>query len=92
MPPPIPQLETRLRRAFAAVEAAGFDALLVTSGSNIAYLTGLRMSAGIVALTRDDATLIVDGRYAGEAAVALAPMGGTSLAPVAPGLSYEEAG
>ncbi len=90
MPPPIPQLETRLRRAFAAVEAAGLDALLVTSGSNIAYLTGLRMSAGIVALTRDDATLIVDGRYAGEAAVALTPMGGTSLAPVAPGLSYEE--
>ena len=90
MPPPIPQLETRLRRAFAAVEAAGLDALLVTSGSNIAYLTGLRMSAGVVAVTRADATLVVDGRYAGEAAVALDRVGGTALAPVAPGLSYEE--
>ena len=90
MPPPIPQLDTRLRRAFAAVEGAGLDALLVTSGSNIAYLTGLRMSAGVLVVTRDQATLVVDGRYASEAAVALAPVGGTSLAPVAPGLSYEE--
>ena len=90
MPPPIAQLETRLQRAFAAVEAAGVDALLVTTGSNVAYLTGLRMSAGVVAVTRDDATLLVDGRYAGEAATALASLRGTSLAPVGPGLSYEE--
>jgi Xaa-Pro aminopeptidase len=90
VPPPIPQLETRLRRAFAAVETAGLDALLVTAGSNITYLTGLRMSAGVMALTADHATVVVDGRYAVEAAAALALLGTTSLALVPPGLSYEE--
>jgi len=49
------------------ISAAGLDALLVTSLPNVAYLTGLFASAAGVVITRDQITLITDGRYLGMA-------------------------
>jgi Xaa-Pro aminopeptidase len=45
------------------LEAEGLDALLVTSLTNIRYLTGFSGSAGLVVLTRADALLVTDFRY-----------------------------
>jgi len=62
----------RLRKAF---EAAQVDALLVTHLTNIRYLTGFTGSAGLLAITPDDAVLVTDGRYQGQAPAQLAAAG-----------------
>ena len=49
------------------INAAGLDALLVTSLPNIAYLTGLFASTAGIVITRDRMALITDGRYLGTA-------------------------
>jgi Xaa-Pro aminopeptidase len=49
------------------LEESGLDALLVTSLSNVAYLSGLFASAAAIAITRDRLTIITDGRYFGTA-------------------------
>jgi len=56
--------QTGLRRI---MHDAGLDALLVTSLSNVAYLSGLFASAAAAVITRDRFTLITDGRYLGIA-------------------------
>ncbi|HET7789190.1 MAG TPA: Xaa-Pro peptidase family protein [Gemmatimonadales bacterium] len=53
----------RHRRLSAALEAAGLDALLVTSAPNIRYLTGFSGSAGLVVVTRAEIVLVTDFRY-----------------------------
>ena len=59
----------RLRTAMAGSSpdgtdrAARADALLVTSLTNIRYLTGFTGSAGMLFVLPDDAVLITDGRY-----------------------------
>ena len=58
---------------------AGLDALLVTSLSNVAYLTGLFASAAAVVITRDRLSLITDGRYLGIAQAILVDMSGVEL-------------
>ncbi len=58
---------------------AGLDALLVTSLSNVAYLTGLFASAAAIVITRDRFTLITDGRYLGIAQGLVADMTGVEL-------------
>ena len=58
---------------------AGLDALLVTSPSNVAYLTGLFASAAGVVMTRTTATLITDARYLGIAKELVADMPGLDL-------------
>jgi Xaa-Pro aminopeptidase len=45
----------------------GVDALVVSSGPSIRWLTGFTGSAGTVVLTRDDLVLVTDGRYAEQA-------------------------
>lgn len=50
----------RLRERFAE---AGVDALLVTSLTNIRYLTGFSGTAGMLLVGPDNATLLTDGRY-----------------------------
>ena len=55
----------RLRQLFAG---AGVDALVVTSSTNIRYLTGFTGSAGVVVITDSDMALITDGRYRDQAA------------------------
>ncbi len=67
---------TRLRDQ---MREAGLDALLVTSLSNVAYLTGLFASAAAVVITRDRLSLITDGRYLGIARGVLADMSGVEL-------------
>ena len=58
-----PDFLARLVRARQALEACGADGLLVTHPPNVAYLTGLRASAGAVVLTARQVVLLVDGRY-----------------------------
>jgi Xaa-Pro aminopeptidase len=47
----------------ALLDGEGFDALLVTSRSNIRYLTGFSGSAGLAVATRRDLLLVTDFRY-----------------------------
>jgi Xaa-Pro aminopeptidase len=49
------------------MRGAGIDALLVTSLTNVAYLSGLFASAAGVIVTADQIVLITDGRYLGIA-------------------------
>lgn len=87
---PLDRLEARLRAAASAVAVARADLLLVTTPANLAYLSGLRTSAGVLALGHESAWLVMDGRYADLAATALAGWRGPVLEPVPPGGSYEE--
>jgi Xaa-Pro aminopeptidase len=91
MPPPADLLALRLGRVRAAVPAAGLDALVVTGLSNLSYLTGLRMSAGIMVVDAEAAWLLADGRYAAEAALATRGLPATGLVGLTTGQSYEEA-
>ena len=59
--------EARVARAAAAYAVVGADAALVTSPSNVRYLTGFTGSAGAALLLRDGIVLATDGRYAEQA-------------------------
>ena len=68
------------------------DALLVNHLPNVAYLTGLRASAGVVLVGPDGLYLVIDSRYATVAATLAAAESapeGLQLVPV--DRSYEEA-
>ena len=67
-----PRRLAAVRQAFGAADV---DALLVTSASNLRYLTGFDGTLGALLLTRTAAVLVVDGRYA-AAAHALAERSG----------------
>ena len=54
----------RLPRLRAALAAEHLEAALVTSLTNVRYLTGFTGSAGFVVLTPADTVLVTDGRYA----------------------------
>lgn len=54
----------RVRECFADV---GVDALLVTRGPNIRYLTGFTGSAGMLLVRGDAAVFVTDGRYREQA-------------------------
>ncbi len=64
----------RLRVALAALDAPP-DALLVTSLTNIRYLTGFSGSAGQLFVVSDDVVLVTDGRYGQQADAQLAAAG-----------------
>ena len=57
----------RAPRLREAVATAGADALLVTSLTNLRYLTGFTGSAGLVVVTPDELVLVTDGRYSEQA-------------------------
>lgn len=59
----LPDWAGRLARVRAALAAGSLDALVISSGTNIFYLTGFAGSAGLLVVARDTATLILDGRY-----------------------------
>jgi Xaa-Pro aminopeptidase len=69
-------LAGRLPRLQAGLTAAGCEALLVTSLTNVRYLTGFTGSAAMVLVGPDDALLVTDGRYGEQAPeeVAAAPV------------------
>jgi Xaa-Pro aminopeptidase len=61
---PADRLHARVAAVNAAIASRGLDALVVTSLSNIAYLTGFFASAAAAIVTAEGITLIGDGRYA----------------------------
>ncbi|MGH9165169.1 MAG: aminopeptidase P family protein, partial [Acidimicrobiales bacterium] len=58
----------RLPRLRATLEEAGCDALVVTSLTNIAYLTGFTGSAALLLVGPDFSLLTTDGRYRQQSA------------------------
>jgi Xaa-Pro aminopeptidase len=62
-----PSFARRRADVLAALEADGLDALLVTDLLNLRYLTGFTGSTGFLLLS-DRPRLLVDGRYAEQAA------------------------
>jgi Xaa-Pro aminopeptidase len=76
---PVPLRLARHARLRALLRDAGLDALLVTSPSNVSYLTGLFASAGGVVITSERMWLITDGRYLGTAQGLVAEMPGLEL-------------
>jgi Xaa-Pro aminopeptidase len=62
-------MRERLRRkqAMRAAVTAGVDALVVTHGPDVRYLTGFTGSSGAVALVGGRAVLFTDGRYTSQA-------------------------
>jgi Xaa-Pro aminopeptidase len=61
---PADALVARFTAVAAALASRQVDALLVTSLTNIAYLTGFFSSAAVAIVSRDGITLMSDGRYA----------------------------
>jgi Xaa-Pro aminopeptidase len=59
----------RLRESFSG---AAIDGLIVTSMTNIRYLTGFTGSAGLLLVLEDDIVLVTDGRYGTQSAEQLA--------------------
>ena len=57
----------RRRKAIEAAMAAGADALLVTHGADVRWLSGFTGSNGAVALFGGRAVLFTDGRYTAQA-------------------------
>jgi len=77
--PPAPLRLARHARLRALMRETGLDALLVTSLSNVAYLTGLFASAAGVVMTDDRTLLITDGRYEGTAKSLVSDVTGLEL-------------
>ena len=67
---PVSDRLPRLRRALA--QSGQPDALLVTSLTNIRYLSGFTGSAGMLFVLPEDAVLLTDGRYGTQASEQLA--------------------
>ncbi|MDP6697237.1 MAG: Xaa-Pro peptidase family protein [Acidimicrobiales bacterium] len=67
--PVLPPMEVGLRlgRLRASLDDVGCGALLVTSTTNIGYLTGFTGSAGMLLVDADRAVLVTDGRYRDQA-------------------------
>jgi Xaa-Pro aminopeptidase len=65
----------RAGRLRAELDAAGCDAVLVTSLVNIRYLTGFTGSAARLLVTPDELLFVTDGRYRDQAAEQLAAAG-----------------
>ncbi len=59
--------ELRAERVRARLATAGVDSLLITSLTNIRWLTGFSGSNGWVLITPTELTLITDGRYGEQA-------------------------
>ncbi len=57
------------------LDGAGIEALLVTSLTNLRYLTGFSGTAGMLLVGPDSATLFTDGRYRTQSARQLAEAG-----------------
>lgn len=90
MPPPPDVTDLRLDAARKCVSAHGLDVLLVSSPVHLAYLFGLRASAGLALVHREGATLVVDARYQDRAAGIAAAAARVDLRQVRLGRSYEE--
>lgn len=82
----------RLPRLRAGLDGAGVDGLLVTSLTNIRYLTGFTGSAGMLFVLPDDTVLLTDGRYGTQAPEQMQAAGVGARCEVVPGASQQAAG
>jgi Xaa-Pro aminopeptidase len=75
--PPLPAMDVagRLGRLREQLGRAGCDALVVTRLGNVRYLCGFTGSAGVLLVLPDEAVLVTDGRYGGQATEQLALAG-----------------
>ncbi|MDQ1429206.1 MAG: hypothetical protein QOK39_2682 [Acidimicrobiaceae bacterium] len=69
------EVAERLPRLRTLLDGAGCDSLLVTSLTNIRYLTGFTGSAAMLLVLADQTVLITDGRYETQSAEQLAAAG-----------------
>ena len=72
---PAPDIPGRMARLRQRLPETGADALLVTSLTNVRYLTGFTGSSGVLLVCDDTAMLVTDGRYRTQAAEQLAAAG-----------------
>jgi len=70
-------------RAREAVAASDVDALIITSHSNIRWLTGFAGSNGLVVLSEEDLVLFTDSRYADRAPEEIAQVASTGTVVIA---------
>jgi Xaa-Pro aminopeptidase len=80
----------RIARLRELLEGAGCEALLVSSHSNIRYLTGFTGSAGLLLVSAEDAVIITDGRYASQSSAELALSGAPARAEALAGAAQME--
>lgn len=88
---PAPLRLARQARLRESMRRQGLDALLITSLSNVAYLTGLFASAAAVVITRERCFLITDGRYLGIAEGLLEGMTGVTLVITPASIPFDQA-
>ncbi len=92
-PGTLPGMETggRLLRLLSALPDAGCDSLMVTSLTNIRYLTGFTGSAGLLLVSPAGTVLLTDGRYGTQAPEQLAAAGVDARVEVAAASAQREA-
>jgi Xaa-Pro aminopeptidase len=73
----------RLGQLRDGFDAAGIDGLVVTSLTNIRYLTGFTGSAGLLFVLGDETVLLTDGRYTTQSSEQLAAVGVTARIEIA---------
>jgi len=76
----LPQIQVgdREQRTFARLNSHQADALIITSATNIRWLTGFAGSNAIVVVHDDEIVLLTDARYADRAPAELAQVGSTA--------------
>lgn len=74
----------RIGRVRACFDAAEIEALLVTRGPNVRYLTGFTGSAGTLLVGPDELVLVTDGRYRQQSHEQLAAAGVDARIEIAP--------
>lgn len=72
---PAPEVAGRMERLRQQFDSAGVDGLVVSSLTNIRYLTGFTGSAGLLFVLAGATVLLTDGRYATQSAEQLAAAG-----------------
>lgn len=80
----------RIAGVVSALDGAGVDALVITSSTNITYLTGFDGSAGTVLVHRDGVLLATDDRYGERAEALTSELTGLAVA-VGPGAAQKDA-
>ncbi|HUC13254.1 MAG TPA: Xaa-Pro peptidase family protein, partial [Acidimicrobiales bacterium] len=80
----------RIARLRELLDGAGCEALLISSHSNIRYLTGFTGSAGLLIVRADDAVIVTDGRYGEQAPAELALSGAPARAEALGGAEQVE--
>ncbi|HET9077563.1 MAG TPA: aminopeptidase P family protein [Acidimicrobiales bacterium] len=84
------QVADRMGRLRKELAGGGTPALVVTSLTNIRYLTGFTGSAGMLFVLPDEAVLLTDGRYESQAAEQIDASGAPVSVRVAPAVRQRD--